>query len=846
MIRYEKFVKLYSEDYSSINEISNAFDISSITAKVIINRGIKTIEECENFINVSLKNLYNPFLLKDMDRAVERIIEAIQKNEQIWIYGDYDVDGITSTTILKLYLEKIGCNVEYYIPNRMTEGYGINKDAIDYIVHKGGQLIITVDCGITANDEVEYCIEKGIDIIITDHHLCESEIPNALAVINPNRKDSDYPFKKLAGVGVAFKLIQAISIKLNSEIPIGEILPIVAIGTVADVVSLTSENRVLVKEGLALINRTENIGVQALLEVTGLKDKEISVGHVGFVLGPRINAVGRLGSAKTGVELLTSKSIKEALILANELDKVNKERQEIEMKILKEAEEIIKNDDKYEKEKVLVIARENWHHGVIGIVASRICEKYFKPCILIAIEGKEGRGSARSIPTFDIYEGLSKVSKFFNKFGGHKQAAGLSIDREKIDSFRKEINEIAEKLLMEEDMIDEIKVDDILKVKDINYKIIEELKLLKPYGIGNPSPLFIIKDVKAINIKNVGSDGKHLKFSIKDDKDVMDCIGFNLGHKAQHINEGDSVDIVFVPDINIYMNEKKLQLNVKDIFIKDNISTDIEEEYYLNFINNLRKKKNNTKFDLSNRIIIKEVDDKIGSLIEFLHNNENVLIIINNLLNAKRIINELHYQGREFNKRISTNIGDILNIRTNTLLINPLHQDYDLKIFNKIIFFDICFDENDFFDIIKRLIDKEVYLLFNEKDFKMNQLLLDNFIPKLNELRIVYKTFLLNKQNIFKIDAVNYFNYLNKSFKIKINKSKFIFSLEILKDCNLIDFKVNQNNYYIKLKQKPTDNIEILEIPIYRSANLLLNNQSKMKNTFLNLFEIKKEEMAWI
>lgn len=846
MIRYDKFVKLYNEDYSSVNEISNAFNISSITAKVLINRGIKTVEECEKFINVSLKNLYNPFFLKDMDIAVERIIEAIRKKEQIWVYGDYDVDGITSTTILKLYLEKIGCNVEYYIPDRITEGYGINKDAIDYIAHKGGQLIITVDCGITAIDEVEYCNEKGIDIIITDHHLCKGEIPNAIAVINPNRKDSVYPFKKLAGVGVAFKLIQAISTKLKFEIPLEEILPIVAIGTVADVVSLTSENRILVKEGLALINQTENIGIQALLEVTGLKNKEITVGHVGFVIGPRINAAGRLGSAKTGVKLLTSKSKEEALLLAKELDKINKERQEIEMNILKEAEDIIKNDERYEKEKVLVIASENWHHGVIGIVASRICEKYFKPCILIAIEGNEGRGSARSIPTFDIYEGLSKVSKFFNKFGGHKQAAGLSIDREKIDSFRKEINQIAENLLMEEDMIDEIKVDGILKMKDIDYRITEELKLLKPYGIGNPSPLFISKDVKVINIRSVGSDGKHLKFSIEDDECIIECIGFNLGYKEQHINEGDIVDIIFIPDVNIYMNEKKLQLNIKEIFIKNNTSIDIEEEYYLNFICNLRKKKYNTISDLRNKIIIKEVDDRIGYLIEFLNNNENVLVMINNLLNVKSIINELYFQGREFNKRISINVGDKFNIRTNTLLINPLYQEYDLSMFNKIIFFDICFDENNFFDIMKRLIDKEIYLLFDEKDFKMNQVLLGNFIPKLNELRVVYKTFILNKQDVFKIDILSYFNYLSKSYKIKINKSKFIFLLEILKDCNLIDYKVNQNNYYIKLKQKPRNSIEILEIPIYKNANLLLNNQSKMKNTFLNLFEIKKEEMVWI
>lgn len=846
MKKYDKFLKLYNEDYSSINEISNAFGISSITAKVLINRGIRTVEDCEKFMNVSLKNLYNPFLLKDMDTAVERIIKAIQRNEQIWIYGDYDVDGITSTTILKLFLEKIGGKIKYYIPDRMSEGYGLNKEAIDYIVNEGGQLIITVDCGITAIDEVEYCNEKGIEIIITDHHLCESEIPNALAVINPNRKDSDYPFKKLAGVGVAFKLIQAISTKLNIEIPFKEILPIIAIGTVADVVSLTSENRILVKEGLALINQTENKGVKALIEITGLKDKEITVGHIGFVIGPRINAAGRLSSAKTGVELLTSKSMDEALPLAKKLDKVNKERQEIEMKILKEAEEIIRNDSRYEKEKVLVIAKENWHHGVIGIVASRICEKYFKPCILIAIEGDEGRGSARSIPTFDIYDGLSRLSRLFNKFGGHKQAAGLSIDREKIDSFRKEINEIAESLLTEEDMIDEIKIDDILKSKEIDYKIVDELKLLKPYGIGNPSPLFVSRDVKVSNIKAVGNDGKHLKLSIEDDGQILDCIGFNLGYKTQYINEGDKVDIVFVPDVNLYMNETRLQLNIKEIFIKNKINNDIDEEYYLNFIYNLRKKKNNTINNLSDKIIIKKVDDRVEYLIKFLCENDNTLVIINNLHNVRRIINEFYFQGREFNKRISINIGDKFNIRTNTLLINPLYQKYDLSTFNKIIFFDICFDANDFFDIINKLVDKEVYLFFDEHDFDRNQIFLDNFIPKLNELRVVYKTFLLNKQNIFKIDIASYFNYLSKSFKIKINKSKFIFLLEILKDCNLIDYKVNQNNYYIKLKQKPRDNIEIFEIPIYKNANLLLNNQNKMKNTFLNLFELKKEEMIWI
>ena len=369
-----------------------------------------------SFLNPDYSRLYNPFLLKDMDKAVNRILSALENKEKIIIYGDYDVDGITSTSILFLFLKENGAIVDYYIPNRMEEGYGLNLEAINKIKDKGTDLIITVDTGITAVNEVALAKELGMDVIITDHHECQAEVPQAYAVIDPKQEDCSYPFKLLAGVGVSFKLIQALAKKLNNENSICKYMDIVSVGTVADIVPLIDENRILVKKGFEDIPNTQNIGLDALLKVSGYKGGPVTTGLIGFALGPRLNASGRIGDAKRGIELLITNDKEKAKMIADELNEENKNRQAMEQEIFNEAISLIEKEFDIKNTKVIVIAGEGWHQGVIGIVASKIVEKYYRPTILLTIEDGIAKGSARSVEGFNIFEALCESSQFLTKF----------------------------------------------------------------------------------------------------------------------------------------------------------------------------------------------------------------------------------------------------------------------------------------------------------------------------------------------------------------------------------------------------------------------------------------------
>ena len=421
----------YEIDENKVNELKSKYGVNEILAKILVNKGITEKEDIDLFMSPTRKDFHDPFLMPDMEIVVDRILKAVDNKEKIMIYGDYDADGITSVTVLKSFLEERGLQVSSYIPNRLDEGYGLNKQAIKKIYDEGFRIIITVDCGISGIDEVDYANSLGIEVLITDHHEPAENLPNALAVMDAKRKDNKYPFNQLAGVGVVFKLIQAISIKLNlEEKEYLKYLDIVCIGTISDIVPLVDENRVIAKLGLKLIAQTRNIGLKALLEVIGFKTIDSSA--ISFGVAPRINACGRMGNEQIALDLFLSKNYEEARKLAIRLNEYNIERQNIEKKILDEAIEKIEKEEKGKS--CIIVGNTGWQHGIIGIVSSKVTETYFKPSILICFEGEEGKGSGRSIPGFDLHEALTKCGEHLERFGGHAMAVGVTVKKSEFET----------------------------------------------------------------------------------------------------------------------------------------------------------------------------------------------------------------------------------------------------------------------------------------------------------------------------------------------------------------------------------------------------------------------------
>ena len=554
----------YNKDYSIIEELVEELNVSQTLARVLINRNVETVEDGELFLNPSIDELDDPHLMMGMSPAVDRIVRAINYGETICIYGDYDVDGITSVSMLYIVLKELGGKVTYYIPNRLDEGYGLNREALERIVNQDIQLIITVDCGIRSIEEVKFVNECEKDIIITDHHECGDMIPDAYSVINPNQKDCYYPFKLLAGAGVAFKLVCALAQKFQrNDLPEG-IIDLAALGTVADVVPLTGENRIIVKSGLDRIKYFPNIGIEALVKVCDIEISNINTYHLSYLLAPRLNAAGRLGDPIVGVELLTSKDSELAYKIAEELNNINLIRQSIESEILVSAIEAVEKDIDIKTEKVIVIVGENWHIGVIGIVASRLTEKYGLPVVLISLEDHIGRGSARSLPGFNIYEAMNKCNFLFERFGGHEMAAGLTIKEENINNFRKLLNEVAKRMLQNKEFIPEILVDYKIDKVDLLPQLVAEIDMLQPFGEGNPTPVFVFRGLIVKDIKLLGNN-KHLSMYLSDGISSVRGIGFNIGFMINSIEVNQKIDIICSVEKNVWNGNENIQLNIKDI-----------------------------------------------------------------------------------------------------------------------------------------------------------------------------------------------------------------------------------------------------------------------------------------
>lgn len=550
--------------------LAASLNISTITSQLLINRGISDIQQAERFLSSTLSDIRSPLGMKGMKEGVERVLKALHNKEKIAIYGDYDVDGITSTSILLMFLKSAGANVSYYIPERIAEGYGLNADAISRLAERGVTLLITVDCGISDHAELKLAKELGMDVVVTDHHEVPDDLPPAYAIINPKQSGCPFLFKNLAGVGVAFNLIIALRATLRDEgfwkekeVPnLKEYLDLVALGTIADVVPLVDENRIFVKYGLMELTASTKPGIIALKEISGLNDVPINAGMVGYRLAPRINAAGRVGKGVDGVRLLTSESYDEAASIAKLLDDGNKERQGLEEVILREATEMVESGLISDR-KSIVLASENWHPGVIGIVASRIAEKYYRPTVMIALKNKIGKGSARSIHSFMLYEGLKECSHLLNEFGGHDYAAGLSINEENIEKFREEFERVASGKLSDEDMLPEMDIDAAMELNEVTEALINELDNLAPFGEANPEPLLCSTGLGIADCKVVGNN--HLKMRVKQGRTVRDAIGFGMGNL--NLSPGINLDTAFIPQINLWNGGKSIQLKLKDVRI---------------------------------------------------------------------------------------------------------------------------------------------------------------------------------------------------------------------------------------------------------------------------------------
>ena len=547
-------------DEIKLNNLIEKYKIDRILAKILVNKEIDNEEKLKHFLNPTRNDFYNPFLLPDMEIATNRILEAIQKNEKIIIYGDYDADGITSVTVLKKFLEERNINVGTYIPNRISEGYGLNKDAITKIHEQGFKLIITVDCGISAVEEIDYANSLEMEVIVTDHHEPADILPNAFAVVDAKRKDNKYPFNQLAGVGVVFKLIQAISKKMNLEDKeYLKYLDIVCIGTISDIVPLVDENRVIAKLGLLLVAQTRNIGLKALIDVTGFSN--INSTTISFGVAPRINACGRMGNEKLALDLFLSNNYNEAKKLAIELNEYNLNRQTIEKKIYEEAVQKIEQEGL--ENRCIVIGNDGWSHGIIGIVASKITEKYYKPSILICFEEDIGKGSGRSIQGFDLHDALMECGSALDRFGGHAMAVGLTLRKEKFSEFKNKLEEYAKNSNIDE-LVPIIKAESELMLKDVNLDSVKNLQLLEPFGEANQEPLFLIKNLKINSIRTL-SEGKHLKISLREDKYIIDAIGFNMGELSEEYLIDDKVDIIGSLNINSFNGNESIQIILKDM-----------------------------------------------------------------------------------------------------------------------------------------------------------------------------------------------------------------------------------------------------------------------------------------
>lgn len=597
-------------DKELASDIAEEYDIDPFCSLLLVSRGITDDSEIFDFFSKECR-LSSPFEIKDMDKAVERIRRAIEQKEKILIYGDYDADGVTSTALLYLYLKSENADVSTYIPDRNSEGYGLNLDAVKEISENGVKLIITVDNGISAFSEAEYISALGMDLVITDHHKASENIPQAVAVVDPHRYDCPSDFKLWAGVGVAFKLVCALSDKTTEEL-LDLYSDLVTIGTIGDIVSLTGENRAIVKHGLKLLNNTHRPGIKALKKISGVDGKEINASTVAYSLVPRINAIGRITTAEEAFRLLVSESDSKAMPYAQMVDSSNVTRQDIEKLISGEAEVQIRNNPDMLHDRVLIFSGKDWHGGVIGIVAARLTQKYGKPCLVITDNGKEAKGSGRSIEGFSLYDAISSASHLLNHFGGHTLAAGFGMDSENLPAFKKAVQDYAKTVDMPFATVD---LDCRLKPEFISADVLDVISQLEPFGAGNPQPLFGLFGMTLSSVQPIGS-GKHIRLSLKRGNATVTALYFGVTVNDFPYNEGDIVDLAVRLEKNEYMGQVKVSVYVKDIRMSGT-----DDEKYLKSVRLYEKLKRKEKLSDKQIDFITPTRQNIADVFRFLRSN---------------------------------------------------------------------------------------------------------------------------------------------------------------------------------------------------------------------------------
>jgi len=555
-----------------ILELEKLIGLHPLVCQILANRGFRSVEEVEKFLEPSLGDLYDPFLMLDMDLAVERIAQALHSREKMVVYGDYDVDGITSISLVVRYLRQLGGDVGYYIPHRMVEGYGLSEAGLDSVRRMGASLVITVDCGISALEAIDYARSIGLETIVTDHHEpSEGCLPDAVAILNPKKPGDSYPEKELAGIGVAFKLCQGLSDRLGvGQHQLSEHLDLVAIGSIADIVPLLGENRIFAKFGLDKMRTSEKPGIRALIALAGLEGKRLDSSDIVFSMAPRINAVGRMGDAERGVQLFLTDDMVEANRLAEVLEQENRSRREVDAQTLNEAREAILDQVDLENRWTIVLYSENWHPGVLGIVASRIVEEYYRPTVLISFDDSgEGKGSARSVANFHLHNALKRCAEHLEVFGGHKYAAGLQVRRDKLEGFIEAFDRVARQMMDESDLVPEISVDLEIDLADADERLLVSIDRFRPYGPGNPKPVLVAGELSVVGYpKIVGTN--HLKMRVRQDDRQLDVIGFGMADKLKEINTArEKISIAFVLEENVWNNQRQLQANLRDIKVSD-------------------------------------------------------------------------------------------------------------------------------------------------------------------------------------------------------------------------------------------------------------------------------------
>ena len=559
-----RILKIASPNNACQDILSEELGISKILAQLLINRGINNVDAAEKFLHAKLEHLLDPHSFSGIDNAISLIKRAVHNKERIMVFGDYDVDGITSLALLKSTLSKMGLDVMHYLPHRIKEGYGLNKNILHIVKENNINLLITVDCGTNSDEQIRELRRHNIEVIVTDHHepLNHDAKSSASAIINPKLKGSNYKYRDLAGVGVAYKLCQAITAD-----NLFDDLDLVSLGTIADVVPLTGENRVIVKEGLSLLSRTKRKGLKALMEISGIKDKKITPSFVSYILGPRINASGRMDTAEVALSLLMSENEEEAEGFAGVMEKHNRQRQKIENKILEEAQDLITREINFKEHRVIVVAKEDWHQGVLGIVAAKLADRFYRPTIVISKTSGLCKGSGRSIKTFHLFQALLECKELLNTFGGHSHAVGLVINKDNIEDFKIKINRLAKEKLLFEDLVPSIDIDMELNFADFNEDLISELEALEPFGMGNPEPLFYTRSLKLKDRPQVlGRDT--LKFWVSDGNITYQAIGFGMCDFLDGLRNADCLDLVYTPGLDNWQGRTDVLLEIKDIILR--------------------------------------------------------------------------------------------------------------------------------------------------------------------------------------------------------------------------------------------------------------------------------------